>query len=58
MWSMVAARLARIAGWWIEVGATSEPMRMRSVTAAMAGSMAQHSCRSPGWIASLPVLGM
>ena len=55
---MVAARLARIAGWWIDVGATSEPMRMRSVTAAIAGSIAQHSCMSPGWIASLPVFGM
>jgi hypothetical protein len=31
---------------------------MRSVTAAMAGSIAQHSLTSPGWIDSLPVFGM
>ena len=55
---MVAARLARIAGWWIDVGETSDPSRTRSVTAAIAGSIAQHSCRSPCWIASLPVFGM
>ena len=31
---------------------------MRSVTAAIAGRIAQHSWTSPGWIVSLPVLGM
>ena len=32
MWSIVVARLASTAGWCTEVGATSEPMRTRSVT--------------------------
>ena len=47
MWSIVAARLASTAGWWTEVGDTSGPSRTRSVTAAIAGSIAQHSWVSP-----------
>ena len=58
MWSIVAARLASTAGWWTDVGDTNGPTRMRSVTAATAGSIAQHSWTSPGWIVSLPVFGM
>ena len=57
-WSIVAARLASNAGWCTDVGATSDPIRTRSVAAAIAGSIAQHACTSPGSISSDPVVGM
>ena len=58
MLSIVAARLAMSAGWFMVVGVTSEPSRMRDVTAARPESTLKHSLKSPAAVAPSTVFGM
>ena len=48
MLSIVAARFAINAGWFMVVGVTSEPSRMRDVTAARPARTLKHSLKLPG----------